>query len=231
MNQAHLWSGLQSAALADLRSDWVPGVDPLLVRAARHTDTGRVWLSRKLALHSTLFGYLSMPHVAADEAEQPSTPPPLPDLPDWLFAQADSWHERVMAVGAQVCVSAIRASVQREQVAILRQALGDALYERSLCVAKCVDAEQEQLQPAPVWPRCAESVRRQVYRLGIIEVYHALRCLHPVAAERCALAFPRAWALADMPPVLALASVQRCWAEPLEVPQVATVNHLDSEPT
>lgn len=115
--------------------------------------------------------------------------PALTDLADpalvlALLPQA-SWHTLQLRVGASILAPRIRRCIGRAQVAVLRDALGDGLYEYALRDAPTLPPGLQALTQANL-----DDVPAQCLSLGEACMARALQAASPPVASRAHLRLP-----------------------------------------
>ncbi len=178
---------LAQVALHELDPSWLPMFAPELVHRARRQPLGRRWLADRLAGSVSLQRDL---RVHSNELQPPQ-------LPDWLFRPLPD--QACLALGAHAHGALIKTAVARSQVARLRELLGASLYIQVLNAPPPGEGTSgiELLLKAED-PALEERFRHQ----GAVELYHLALSIHPLAAERLQLAFPKSWQLASGHPRL-----------------------------
>ncbi|MCH9827443.1 MAG: SctK family type III secretion system sorting platform protein [Gammaproteobacteria bacterium] len=170
---------LQAAAMSDLHPSWAPTLAPELVLAARERAIGRRWLARQITA-SELLGNV--------------TPITLSGGWRWLLKPLSEFSDLLLDLGGIVLAPRLRTVVERKPLALLREVLGEARYQR---VLKHGGGSAAPLvgDAAAALPDDAEGLREVLRRQAAIELQAQLQGIDRALSERLALALPRDWAL------------------------------------
>lgn len=176
---SHFRFELQVAAMSDLHPSWVPSLAPELVQAARERAIGRRWLARQ---------------IAASELLDNVTPIAMSAGWRWLLKPLSQFPDLLLDLGGIVSAPRLRTVVERKPLALLREVLGEARYQRVLRHGAGSTAPPV-VDSAAALPDDADALRESLQRQAAIELQAQLQGVDRALSERVALALPRDWAL------------------------------------